>query len=218
MKRFLFALAVLLLTTPPAFAQYDSSWASLPLTPALQEVRAMIDAGLCGQDAVNAINGRGHVAAVFVKQGGSGPFGVVQWYDKPLPPPWDHCGASKFQFFGADGPYAQGWEVGLWSPNWTTQPPLWRLNPYAPPLPGYTPPPAPPPVVTPPPAPLPSLDIQAAIDRAVTRLEAAIAADGDLTRQRVDAPGWFERLAKNPAVIAAVSAIGSYFTTKALTK
>lgn len=186
MKRTMALLLVLALSPIPALAQvfsYDDSWAGKPSTVALQEVRAAIDAGKCGTEAVDFINTRGHVAAVFVAAGHAGPWGVVQWYDKPNFP-GDKCGASKFQFFGVDGPYPQGWEAGLWSLTWTANdPPKWRLNPYAPPTSGPVMPP--PPVVTPPPAPLPSLDfglLYQRFDLLEANIKAAIKADGDQTR------------------------------------
>lgn len=204
---------------------FDDSWQRYPLTPAMEEAKAAIDAGECGQAAVDFINARHRAAAAFVVQGtpiAAQPTDTVIWYDRPLPAPWAHCGASKFQFLSADGPYAQGWEIGLWSPSWTQQPPQWRLNPFAPPTPGYQPPALPPPVVTPPPAPapapVPSVDLQAAIAAAVAQInahtDAAVKADGDQTRAELKTFGDQAKAAFYFAAKYVMPAIGAWVAAK----
>jgi len=202
-------LAMPTVATAQAFG-LDDSWNNVPITATLAAVKATITAGKCGDDALTFLNAQ-HVPTVFVAQGTpieAQPRGIVIWYNRPLAEPNAYCGASKFQFLGPESVYPQGWEVGLWSPNWATQPPRWRLNPYAPPT-GDVPPPVitqPPPVVTPPPAPpppVPALDLSAIVSRLDTLI-----ADGrgahqqvmsklDDLGERIDEPGWFKKLVSN---------------------
>lgn len=202
---------LLLLFPATAFAQfgYDDTWSRYPHTQAIELVKQATDRNLCEQAAVDYINSFHQVPAAFVPAGAALPAGVIQWYSKGP----SHCD-GKFQFTSPDPPFMQGWEIrfnpGTWANGLPTQ---WQIHPFAEPA-GTIPPPVvtPPPVPEPPP--IPSVDFQAALNKAVADITAAIQADGDKTRAKVDNPGWFSKAVSNPYVQGVLVAIGTCASTQ----